>query len=328
MVIDLTLIAVGLVLLVAGADVLVRGSASIAAKLRVSELVIGLTIVSIGTSAPELTVNVVAALNGSADIAIGNVLGSNIANILLVLGVCAIITTLKVKQSTVWKEIPLALIGMVLIFVMGNDELFDGVGFNALTRTDGIALMVLMGIFVYYIVGMAKSDRAKNQKQTEAYEAEVATQQFSGVVSALMIVGGLIGLVAGGQLLVKSASSLALAAGMSEALVGLTIVAIGTSLPELVTSVVAALKGHADIAVGNIVGSNIFNVFWVLGLSSTIIQLPINNSIDYDIGIGIAATTLLFVFMFLGKKHRLVRWQGALFVTMYVGYIASIVVRG
>jgi cation:H+ antiporter len=238
------------------------------------------------------------------------------------------VTTLKVKQSTVWKEIPLALIGMVLIFVMGNDELFDGVGFNALTRTDGIALMVLMGIFVYYIIGMAKSDREKNQKQAKAYEAEVATQQYSAGISALMIGGGLVGLVAGGQLLVHAASSLAIAAGMSEALVGLTIVAIGTSLPELVTSVVAAFKGHADIAVGNIVGSNIFNVFWVLGLSSTIIQLPISNSIDYDIGVGIGATLLLFVFMFLGKKHRLVRWQGVLFVSIYVAYITSIIVRG
>lgn len=159
MLIQILLLIVGLIILVAGADWLVRGAASLAAKLKISPLVIGLTIVSFGTSAPELTVNIAAALNGSADIAIGNVVGSNIANILLILGVCAVIHPLRVKSSTVWKEIPLAALGVFLLFVMGNDALFDGVNFNALTRTDGITLMALMGIFMYYIFGMTKRDK-------------------------------------------------------------------------------------------------------------------------------------------------------------------------
>lgn len=321
---NIILIVVGLGLLVGGAELLVNGAASVARKLRVSELVIGLTIVSIGTSAPELTVNMAAALKGSSDIAIGNVLGSNIANILLVLGVCALIRTLHVKHSTTMREIPLALIGMILIFVMGNDRLFDGVSFNALTRTDGIALMVLFAIFIYYIAGMVKADRESSSEVV----ADVKTKSYPAWLSTVMILGGLGGLVLGGKVLIDGAVAIALAAGMSEALVGLTIVAIGTSLPELVTSVMAALKGHADIAVGNIIGSNIFNVFWVLALTSTIIQLPITANIDYDVSMGIVATLLLFLFMFVGKKHRLVRWQGALFVGLYATYITTIAIRG
>lgn len=324
-IVNIALIALGLVLLVGGADFLVRGASTVARRMRVSELVIGLTVVSIGTSMPELTVNMVAALEGSPDLAIGNILGSNIANILLVLGMCALIGGLKVQHSTTWKEIPLALIGMVLVFVMGNDRLFDGVNFNALTRTDGFALMVLMGIFAYYIIGMAKADRDSTEEMKEPQKA--ASHQHYWL-AALMILGGLAGLVVGGKLVIDGAVDLALAAGMSQALVGLTIVAVGTSLPELVTSVVAAVKGHADIAVGNIIGSNIFNIFWVLALTSSIIQLPINGSIDYDIAVGIGATLLLFLFMFVGRRHQLSRWQGGLFVGLYILYVTSIAIRG
>jgi len=328
MLLDIITIVFGLGLLVAGADILVRGAASVALKLRVSELVVGLTVVSIGTSAPELTVNLVSAFQGASDLAIANVLGSNIANILLVLGICAMITPLKVKHSTTWKEIPLALVGVVLIFVMGNDQFFDGVGFNALTRTDGIALMVLMGVFVYYIIGMAKADRQVSSQSGKLQQDEVKLNSYPAWLSIVMMAGGVFGLVVGGRLLVDAAVQIATSAGMSEALVGLTIVAIGTSLPELVTSIVAAIKGHADIAVGNIVGSNIFNVFWVLALTSTIIQLPVNSGINYDTVVAIVATLLLFAFMFIGRRHQLVRWQGATFVTIYAAYILSIISRG
>lgn len=325
MFLDIVFILIGLVILIAGAEGLVRGASSLSAKLRISPLIIGLTVVSFGTSAPELTVNLLAAANGSPDLAVGNVVGSNIANILLILGISALIVPLKVKSSTVWKEIPLALLGVVLIFIMGNDFLFDGVGFNALTRTDGIALLALMVIFMYYIFGLAKGDRAKTKEVTDTGED---VKQYSIPLSIGMTFAGLAGLVLGGRLLVDGAVSIAEAAGLSEALIGLTIIAIGTSLPELATSVVAALKKQADIAIGNVVGSNIFNVFFVLGTSSTIISLPISSALNFDIGVSILATALLLGFMFIGGKRRLVRWEGGVFVAMYVAYLTYLVIRG
>jgi len=320
---SLIAIAVGLIILIAGAEGLVRGASSLAAKLRISALVIGLTVVSFGTSAPELTVNLLSAANGSSDLAIGNVVGSNIVNILLILGITAMIVPLTVKSTTVWKEIPLAMLGVVLLLVMGNDQFFDGVPFNSITRTDGIVLVALMGIFMYYIFGMAKSDRAnKDMNQDDI-------KQYSVPASVGLTVAGLIGLVIGGRLLVNGAIDIARLAGLSEALIGLTIVAIGTSLPELATSVVAALKKQADIAIGNVVGSNIFNVFFVLGTTSVILPLPFNSNINFDVGVAIGATGLLFLFMFIGgKKRHLVRLEGIMFIGLYVGYLVYLVIRG
>jgi cation:H+ antiporter len=322
MILQIFILIVGLIILVAGADWLVKGASSLAAKLKIPPLVIGLTIVSFGTSAPELTVNIAAAMNGSADIAIGNIVGSNIANILLILGICAIIAPLKVKSSTVWKEIPLAALGMFLLFVMGNDARFDGVSFNALTRTDGIALMALMAIFMYYIVGMARRDKVTTELSSEDIKV------YNTWLSSGLIVSGLIALVAGGQLLVGAAVALAKSAGLSEALIGLTIVGIGTSLPELATSVVATIRKQDDIAVGNIVGSNIFNVFWILGLSATILQLPFNAAASVDVLVGLGATLLLMAVMFVGKKHKLTRAEGVLFLLLYAGYLIYLVQRG
>lgn len=332
MFIDIIAIIFGLIILVLGAEGLVRGASSLASKLRISALVIGLTVVSFGTSAPELTVNIVSALQGSPDLAVANVIGSNIVNILLILGVCAIIVPLSVKSSTVWKEIPLALLGVVLVGIMANDMLFDGVPFAALTRTDGLALLALMAIFMYYIFGMAKSDREKaaDSKINAALNENVDSQiKQYGIVSSIgMTIVGLGGLVLGGQLLVSGAVDIAKAAGLSEALIGLTIVAIGTSLPELATSVVAALRKQADIAIGNIIGSNIFNIFFVLGTTSTITALPISSALNFDILVSIIATALLFIFMFTGGKRKLVRWEGILFVLLYVAYLTYLVMRG
>ncbi|QYF91902.1 calcium/sodium antiporter [Massilia sp. PAMC28688] len=325
MLVDITLVVVGLVVLVIGAEALVRGAASLAARLNIPPLVIGLTVVSFGTSAPELTVNLIAAFNGSPDLAVGNVVGSNIGNILLILGVCAMIVPLEVKSSTVWKEIPFALLAVVLVLIMGNDAFFDGFGYNALTRTDGIALLSLMGIFMYYVYGLAMSERGTAQEISDVGE-EIKT--FSVPVSAGLTLAGLGGLVLGGHLLVTGAVNIAKAAGLSEALIGLTIVAIGTSLPELATSVVAALKKQADIAIGNIVGSNIFNVFFVLGATSTITALPINATLTIDILVSVGATALLLLFMFTGGRHRLVRWEGALFLALYAGYLGYLINRG
>ncbi|MGI9027289.1 MAG: calcium/sodium antiporter [Candidatus Saccharimonadales bacterium] len=324
MILSVLAIIAGLVILIAGAEGLVRGASSLAARLNVSPLVIGLTIVAFGTSAPELTVNILAAFNGSPELAIGNVVGSNTANVLLILGITAMISSIKVKSSTVWKEIPLALLGVSLLFVMGNDVLFDGVGFNALTRTDGIALMALMAIFLYYIFGLAKSEH----EQTKAKSQDENIKIYSTAVSAGLTLVGLIGLVIGGRLLVTGAIDIAAAAGLSEALIGLTIVAIGTSLPELATSVVAALKGQSDIAVGNIIGSIIFNVFWVLGLTSTITPLAFTSDINFDVLVSIGSMLLLFVYMHIAGKRQLVRWEGASFVALYIAYIVFLVYRG
>lgn len=325
MIINSIAIIVGLGVLIAGAESLLRGASSLATKLKISALVIGLTVVSFGTSAPELTVNLVAAFRGSTDLALGNVVGSNIANILLVLGVSAVIVPLSVKASTVWKEIPLALLGVILLLIMGNDTLLDGSANNVISHTDGFILLALMALFMYYVYRLVQSDR---EEQSEIVEVEKSMHHYSGWVASLMTLLGLVGLFAGGRLLVIGASGLASQAGLSEALIGLTVVAIGTSLPELVTSIVAARKGQADIAIGNIVGSNIFNVFFVIGTTSAIATLPVSPQIDVDIIISIIATLLLFIFMFVSGKHRLARWQGALFVSMYIAYIAFLINRG
>jgi cation:H+ antiporter len=319
MILSIFLVLVGLGILIVGGESLVRGASSIAKRLKVAPIVIGLTIVAFGTSAPELAVNLFSAFQGSVDIAVGNVIGSNIANILLILGISALIRTIRVQKNTTWKEIPLALLAVLLVFVMANDRLFDGASANVLTRTDGLALMGIFAIFMYYTFGIAKASGDADKDEVKMY---------STLISILLIIGGLIGLVFGGKLLVDNAIVLAQLAGMSQALIGLTIVAVGTSLPELVTSIIAVRHGHDDLAVGNIVGSNIFNILWILGLTSTILPLPISDAVQADILVNVGATILLFLFMFIGTKHRLNRWQGVMFVLMYVGYVGYLVMRG
>lgn len=318
MFIPITLLTLGLGILILGGESLVRGASSVAKKMKIPAIVIGLTIVSFGTSAPELIVNIFSAIKGTTDIAIGNVIGSNIANILLILGISAIIVPLKVQRGTTWKEIPLALLAVGLVFVMVSDISLDGGAENVLTRTDGLALIAFFLVFLYYTYGLSKTEGAQGE----------SVAQYSMPVSIAMIVGGILLLVFGGSILVDNAVILARIAGMSEALIGLTIVAIGTSLPELVTSIMAAIHRHDDIAVGNVVGSNIFNIFWILGLTSTIAPLPVASALRFDILVNIVATMLLFALMFVHDKHRLNRWQGMVFVGCYIGYIVTIVFRG
>lgn len=308
-----TLFALGFVLLIKGADYLVDGSASIAKRFNISNLVIGLTIVAFGTSAPELIVNLFASFNGSSDLAISNVLGSNLANMLLILGVASVIYPLQVKSNTVWKEIPLSLLAIVLVFFMANDVIFDNASTNAISRIDGISLISFFIIFMYYSFGIAKNT-------DESLEDEVEVLSVSK--SSLYVLFGMIGLALGGKWIVDGAVFIAKSFNMTEALIGLTVVAIGTSLPELATSYAAAKKQNADIAVGNTVGSNIFNVFWILGLSSLIRPLPfdaVNNNVDIYAAIG--ASLLLFIFMFVGRKHLLQRYQGVLFLVAYFAFM-------
>lgn len=318
-------ILLGLAVLIAGAEGVVRGAASLAKKLKVSPLIIGLTVVSFGTSAPELTVNLVSAFEGSPDLAIGNVIGSSIANIFLVLGVSSLIIPLTVKASTVYKEIPFAMLAAAMVFVLANDTLIDGASSSVLSRIDGIVLISFMGIFMYYIYGLAIDEK---RKQKQITEAGTETHKYDIPASLLLSTGGIAGLVLGGHFFVEGAADLASRIGVSESLIGLTVVAVGTSLPELVTSIVAALKRHSDIAIGNAVGSNIFNAFFVLGTTSTITPLAFSPQLSVDMLFALVAMVLLFGFMFIGSRHKLTKFEGSFLVTGYIVYIIFLVVRG
>jgi len=269
--------------------------------------------VAFGTSTPELFVNLFASFQGNSQIAIGNILGSNIANILLILGIAALIYPLKVTKGTVWKEIPLSLLAALMLFVMASDKLIDKGANDILTRSDGLSLIAFFIIFLYYTWGIAKEKTEESSKSQ--------TKTHSSLISALMILGGLVLLTLGGQVIINSAISLATAWGVSQAVIGLTIVAVGTSLPELATSAMAAYKRNADIAVGNIVGSNILNIFWILGLSSVIRPLPFSPQNSLDMGMVIFSTVLLFAWLFIGKRRILQPWQGMVFLMVYFAYI-------
>lgn len=313
------LLLIGFVLLIKGAGLLVRGASSIASRLRISDLVIGLTVVAFGTSTPELFVNILASAKGNTDLAITNVLGSNIANVFLILGVSATIFPLSVSKGTVWKEIPLSLLAALLLGVMANDRLIDGSDRSALTRIDGLVFLAFFVIFIYYSFGIAK--------RIEGMYDHVPQRQHGFIKSILLVVAGLAGLSIGGNWIVTGAVRIAIKLGVSESLMGLTIVAVGTSLPELATSAVAAYKRNVEIAVGNVVGSNIFNIFFVLGLSAFIRPLPFQTSANVDIGVVILVSFLLFVCMFTGKKRSLDRWEAVVFIVLYASYIAFSIIK-
>lgn len=310
------LFLIGFVLLISGANLLVEGSASIAKKLNISSIVIGLTIVAFGTSAPEFIVNIFASIQGNTDIAIGNILGSNIVNILLILGISAVIFPLATKENTVWKEIPLSLLAAILLGVMVNDTLIDGGTFSGITRIDGIVFLAFFIIFLYYTFGISK---------VSGENTDLEIKEMSYLKSSLYVAGGLLGLVFGGKWIVDGAIKIAEGFNISQSLIGLTIVAIGTSLPELATSAVAAYKKQSDIAIGNVVGSNIFNIFYILGFSALIRPLPFSKTSDIDIMMTIFSSLILFLIMFIGKKHTIERWQGILMIIIYIGYVAYLV---
>lgn len=317
----LVLIVLGLAALVFGAEWLVKGASGLARRFGIPSLVIGLTIVAFGTSAPEFSVNIYAALTGAPDIAIGNVVGSNIVNILIGLGIAAVILPLSVKSSTVRWEIPLALMAAVLLFILGSDRLFDGAATDIITRTDGFALVALFIVFMFYIVALTRYD--KDTKESMESAAAVLMPAWKAIGLCVL---GLVALVGGGRVLVDQAITLATLIGLSEAVIGLTVVAVGTSLPEIVTSAIAARRGETDIAIGNVVGSNIFNIFLILGVSALIAPLPVALGFTIDALVMIGATLLLFGALFLGKRGHIDRWQGVLFIILYVLYVAYLLV--
>lgn len=298
---------------------MVDGATSIARRLNVSDLVIGLTIVAFGTSMPELFVNLFASAKGNTDLAIGNILGSNIANVLLILGVCAIIYPLSIESNTVWKEIPFSLLAAVIAGVLANDILIDGSPTAELNRSDGIVLIAFFTIFMIYIFIIARQGIPPTSNDYK---------KMSVIKSVLLILTGITGLVVGGLWIVNGAIKLAEYFGVSQSFIGLTIVAIGTSLPELASSAVAAYKKNSGIAIGNVVGSNIFNIFWVLGASALIKPLPFKEAQNTDILVTVGSSLLLFLFLFVGKRHLLQRWQGILFLIVYIIYTVYLVIRG
>lgn len=323
------LIILGIAFLWRGAVWLVHGSASLARWFGISSLVVGLTVVAFGTSMPELVVNFTAAIRGNTDLAIGNIIGSNIANILLILGIAAIIVPLTVQSSMVWKEIPFSLLAAIILGIFANDIfLYDGRE-NVIGRGNGLALILFFVIFLYYILGLARQKQTHGELLAEA-RADVAHHFGRHTVLRMVgyIVVGLTALYLGGQALVAGATTIARVFGVSEAIIGLTIVAVGTSLPELVASIVAAMRKEPDIAVGNIVGSNIFNIFWILGATAVIRPLPVSRVLNLDMMVLVATSCVLFgAILFWGKRFVITRGNGILFLCLYIAYIAFLIMR-
>ena len=301
-------LVVGLVLLVKGADWLVDGASKLAKRLGVTDLVIGLTIVAFGTSMPEFVVNMVSVADGATDLAITNILGSNIINTLVILGCSALVCPLVAQRSTLRLDIPLNIVAgvLVLVFVFITYPMEP----KGLSRIEGLALLVVFAAFLVYTFYTAKADATTTPESTP----------FPLWKCVVLILAGLVGLVVGGEMIVKSAVAIARYCGVAEAVIGLTIVALGTSLPELATSVVAAFKHNNDIAIGNVVGSNIFNVFFILGTSAIIKHLPVYPGIEIDAAL--VAVSALAVWLLLCNKNRSInRWGGALLLVLYAGYL-------
>jgi len=314
LILSFLLLILGLVLVSVGADKLVEGSSAIAKRLKVSDLVIGLTIVSFGTSSPELAVNVVSSFKGSSEISLGNIVGSNIFNILVVAGLSAIIRPITVHYSTLKKEIPLSFIAALSVLALGNKNP------TILTRGDGVVLLSFFAIFLAYVFEMAQKDKS----MFEEMEME-KVKNISVLVSIVYIIGGLAGLVFGGRWIVNSATEIAKTLGVSDKLIGLTIVAAGTSIPELATSIVAAMKGNSEIALGNVIGSNIFNVFFILGISAVINPIAYNVQINTDLIILLITTVVLSLF---SRDLKIDKFEGIFFFLSYIGYTVYLIVRG
>ncbi len=312
-------VVIGFLFLVKGADFFVDGASSVAKKMRIPAFVIGLTIVAFGTSAPELAVSMSAALKGSNDIAIGNVVGSNIFNTLVVLGASAAITPIIVDKGMLKKDYPLSILAAILLGILSFDTIILKSDSMTLGRIDGVILLIAFAFFMFTTV------RAGMNNRTEMEDSQETEKNISMIKSILLLIVGLAGIVIGGDVTVEGAKEVARFFGMSEALIGLTIVAIGTSLPELVTSIVAARKGESEIAVGNVIGSNIFNVFFILGTSATILPMNVSGTYLYDIGMLIAV--MIFSYIPIAITKKVSRGMGIGMVAVYVAYTAYLIMR-
>ncbi len=307
---NFALLILGFVFLIKGADMLIDGSASIAKRYKISNLVIGLTIVAFGTSTPELIINVLSSLGRYPDIAVGNILGSNISNTLLILGVAAVIYPLSVRKDTISEQIPFSVFAALVVWFVANDAI-SGTYVSWISRSDALVLIVLFAVFLYYSFGV---EHIKGDVEEQINEVPPAR-------SIVFIVLGIIGLALGGRWVVNSAVSIADSFGISQKVIGLTLVALGTSLPELVTSIVAAMKKQTDIILGNVVGSNIFNLLWILGVTALISPIRFEQKYNSDLAMMVFASILLLVFLFIGKKKVIGRIEGLIFVMIYTAYV-------
>lgn len=317
---NVILIIIGFALLIKGADLLVLGASKIAKKFNIPEIIIGLTVVAMGTSLPELVVSTTSALTGHSDIALGNVVGSNIANLFLILGACSLIKPLKFKKETIFIENPfvIAITGLLFFLCLNNDS-------NEITRIEGGILLLLCIIFILYNVIMAKRGQVEEDDEEIQQDPEEPSR-IDTYKSILFIVLGILFLKYGGDFVVDNAVVIAQLIGISEKLISLTIVAISTSLPELITSITATIKGETDMAIGNIVGSQIFNILLIIGVSSILSPITYSTVYNQDLVLLLAGTTVFALFPFIGEKHKMTRENGILFVIVYIVYMINVVI--
>lgn len=318
----------GLLLILLGANGLTDGAASVAKRFHIPSIVIGLTIVAFGTSAPELTVSISSALKGSADIAIGNVVGSNIFNTLMIVGCTALFAPIVITRNTLRKEIPLCILSSIVLLICANDVFLDQSKENMLSTTDGLLLLCFFAIFMGYTFAIAKGgekETAPNPAPAPNEEEEIRVLPWWK--SVLFIIGGLAALIFGGQFFVDGATGIARSLGVSESIIGLTLVAGGTSLPELATSIVAALKKNPEMAIGNVIGSNLFNIFFVLGCSATITPLHLNGITNFDLLALVGSGILLWLFGLFFAKRTITRIEGSIMVLCYVAYTTFLILK-
>lgn len=318
---DIAILVIGLVLIMVGANGLTDGASAIARKFKVSDLVIGLTIVALGSSAPDFVVSMMSTVAGKSTIAVGDVVGANIFDILLVIGICALVKPIVVGEQTLMKEMPMVILSSAVLFVAGSSGLIDGTGTNSIGRAMGI--LILFFFIIYMVITFLI---ARQQDSSVSAGNNPPSQKPKKMwLAAIFVVAGLIGLVTGGNWIVDGASGIARRFGMSEAMVGLTIVAIGGSVPDLFTSLAAALKGHSGIAVGNVVGSCVFNVLFVLGSCATVHPLEMGNINIVDLGVLLGGSVLLWIFGWFWGKRTIKRWEGAVLTLCYITYFTYLI---
>lgn len=318
---DILFLVGGLLLILLGANGLTDGAASVAKRFHIPSIVIGLTIVAFGTSAPELTVSISSALKGSADIAIGNVVGSNTFNTLMIVGCTALFAPIAITRNTLKREIPLCILSSIALLICANDVFLNSSGENILSITDGLLLLCFFAIFLSYTFAIAKRDGSMKKPLQEEDEIRL----LPAWKSTLYILGGLAGLIIGGNFFVDGASGIARGLGVSESIIGLTLVAGGTSLPELATSIVAALKKNPEIAIGNVIGSNLFNIFFVLGCSASITPLRLTGITNFDLWVLVGASLLLWLFGIFFGKRIITRLEGSILILCYIAYTVVLI---
>lgn len=319
---DILLLIIGLALILAGANFLTDGSAALAQRFRVPEFIIGLTIVAVGTSTPELVVSVLSAITGKSDVAIGNIVGSNIFNVFLILGVCALIRPLPLTAGNIRRDIPFGVATSLLLLILAMDSWFKAGAVDRLGRLDGILMLVIYLLLMTYTI-RATGRTAPADSPVDGSQPQ--KRPMAGWLMAVMIIGGLAGLIFGGELFLDNATALARRMGISESVIAITLVAGGTSLPELASSIVSLIKGKSDMALGNVIGSNIANILLILGLSATINPLTMGGITLVDLLVVLLSAVLLFLAAFTFRRRAVDRWEGVLFLVIYAAYIAYLV---